>query len=79
MNTKIIATKEEKELADYIHNKHCGYSHTDQCSYDYRSWDNPGSSYDRKMRTDALELARNAIEKYGIDAINNARNIMKDI
>lgn len=74
MSKAIKATQEEKDLADYIHTKTCGYSHTDQCSYFYRSWENPGESLEDRLK--ALDKARALIAKYGLEAIEKAKEIM---
>ena len=54
-----------RDVANYIHRKTCTANHIDGCSYEYDSWDSPGST-----RLRYLDRARKVLElsrEHGID------------
>lgn len=52
-----MSEKELQNVATYLHNELCGYSHTDQCAWDYElccqendCWEREGSTHNRWLK-----------------------------
>ena len=61
------STEKERKLADKVHMITCGWNHTDQCAYGYRSWEEPKETYDD--RKEALNNAKKLLKISDYDTL----------
>jgi len=76
---KLIAKEElgARELAKLIHYKTCNCNHTDECGWEYESWENPSGEFSAKTR--ALSIAKNILKIVNLQTALDVINCLKRI
>jgi hypothetical protein len=54
--------KSEKELAEYLHTKYCGYNHTEECAWDYEIGGECISKWEKFAHKKWLKKAKDLIK-----------------